>query len=283
MNSLKDIILLANDVPMPVVGFGTWQTPDDEIGYNAVLEALKVGYRHIDTAAAYGNEATVGRAIKDSGIPRDEIFVTTKLWNNIRGYEETKAAIDESLELLGLDYLDLYLIHWPCPMKFREDWITANAESWRAMEEYYNAGKIKAIGVSNFEERHLEPLMEKATVMPTVNQIRLCPGDAKETLVAYCREKNIVLEAYSPLGTGKVFEVDELKMLAEKYDTTVAKVSLRWSLQMGFIPLPKSVTAERIASNADIFGFELSDDDMDVINSLNGCCGLSTRPEDKPF
>lgn len=283
MNSLSDTILLSNDVKIPVVGFGTWQTPDDEIGYKAVLEALKQGYKHIDTAAVYGNEATVGKSIKDSGIPRDELFITTKLWNAVRGYEETKAAIDKSLKLLGVDYLDLYLIHWPNPIKYRDNWEAMNAESWKAMEEYYDAGKIKALGVSNFEKRHLDALYKTARILPTVNQIRLCPGDAKVDLVAYCRELNILLEAYSPLGTGKVFGVEELKMLAEKYDTTVAKLCLRWSLQMGFVPLPKSVTPERIKSNADIFEFEISEDDVEMIAGLEGCCGVSANPDEQPF
>ncbi|MDA3844938.1 MAG: aldo/keto reductase [Vallitaleaceae bacterium] len=283
MKNLNDTYTLQNGVKIPVVGFGTWQTPNDEVGYKAVLKALEVGYTHIDTAAVYGNEVSVGKAIKDSGMKREEIFLTSKIWNDAHGYEATLKAFDESLERLDTDYLDLYLIHWPNPLAFRDTWEETNAGTWKAMEELYAAGKIKAIGVSNFCERHIDALLKTAKVVPMVNQIRLCPGDAKEELVAYCEEKKILLEAYSPLGTGKVFEVEALKEMASKYDTTVAKVCLRWSLQRGFVPLPKSITPERIADNADIFGFDISADDLNIISNLTGCCGQSDNPDEKPF
>ncbi|MBC7958349.1 MAG: aldo/keto reductase [Vallitaleaceae bacterium] len=283
MKSLKDTFILHNGVKIPVVGFGTWQTPDDEVGYSAVLKALEVGYRHIDTAAIYGNEVSVGKAMKDSGLKREEIFLTSKLWNDDHGYEATLAAFQLSLERLATDYLDLYLIHWPNPLKFRKTWKEANAGSWKAMEELYEAGKIKAIGISNFLPHHIEALLETASVVPMVNQIRLCPGDTKMETVDYCRQHDILLQAYSPLGTGKVFEVKELTDLALKYDTTVAKLCLRWSLQKGFLPLPKSVTPERIVSNADIFSFVISDEDIEVISGLEGCCGISESPDERRF
>lgn len=283
MNALTDTYTLHNGVKIPIVGFGTWQTPNDDIGYKAVLTALKEGYRHIDTAAAYQNEESVGKAMKDSGISREKIFLTTKLWNSDHGYEATLKAFQDSLDKLGTDYIDLYLIHWPNPLKFRDNWKETNAGSWKAMEELYKAGKIKSIGVSNFMPRHLDALLETAEIVPMVNQVRLCPGDAQPELEAYCKEKNILLEAYSPLGTGKVFEVKELADMADKYKTSVAKFCLRWSLQKGFLPLPKSVTPERIKSNADLFGFEISKEDMDAVTGLTGCCGTQSNPDEAAF
>ena len=279
MKSLTDTYTLHNGVKIPVVGFGTWQTPNDDTGYNAVLSALEAGYRHIDTAAIYGNEEAVGRAIRNSGIRREDIFLTSKVWNDDHGYEATLKAFDMSLDRLSSDYLDLYLIHWPNPIRFRNTWKESNAGTWKAMEELYGSGKIKAIGISNFLPHHIDALLETAKVIPMVNQIRLCPGDTKKETVDYCRKYNMILEAYSPLGTGKVFDVQELKDLSVRYDTTVAKLCLRWSLQKGFLPLPKSVNPERIKDNADIFGFVISDEDMKFISNLEGCCGLSSDPD----
>ena len=193
---------LNNGVSIPVLGFGTWKAENGDVAYQAVLEALKAGYRHIDTAAIYKNEESVGRAIRDSGIPRQEIFVTTKLWNTNHSYDEARQAFEESMEKLGLDYLDLYLIHWPNPKPLREndEWKTRNAEVWRAMEDLYKEGKIRAIGVSNFLPHHLDALLETARVIPAVNQVRLAPGVYQEAVVAYCKEKEILLEAWGPLG-----------------------------------------------------------------------------------
>lgn len=279
MKTITDTLILHNGLEIPVIGFGTWQTPNDEVGYQAVLKALEVGYRHIDTAAIYQNEEAVGRAIKDSGIAREEIFLTSKLWNDAHSYKGTKEAFERSLQLLGTDYLDLYLIHWPNPPKYRSHWQEANSETWRAMEDLYKEGKIKAIGVSNFMVHHIDALIETAKILPMVDQIRLCPGDAKKDLVDYLKDKNIAIEAYSPLGTGKVFGVEILESLAEKYTTSVAKLCIRWSAQNGFIPLPKSVTPERIQSNTEIFDFLLSEDDMAAINGLEGVSGYGTDPD----
>ena len=275
--------VLSNGMKIPKVGFGTWQTPDGDVAESSVLEALKVGYRHIDTAAAYGNEESVGRAIKKSGINREELFITTKLWNSNHSYEKAKAAIDESLEKLGLDYLDLYLIHWPNPVEIRDTYIEANAESWKAMEEAVEAGKIKAIGVSNFHPHHLDELLKTAKIKPVVNQIFLNPSDMQPEVVNYCQEKDILLEGYSPLGTGKIFEVAELQEIAKKYNKTVAQVVLRWSLQHGFLPLPKSVTASRIKENLDVFDFEITDEDMAKIDGLRGTAGLALNPDETTF
>lgn len=261
---------LSNGVTIPKLGFGTWQIPDGEEAYQAVSHALKVGYTHIDTAQAYQNEASVGRAIAESELPREDIFLTTKVWNSNHSYELAKASIDNSLKTLGVDYLDLLLIHWPNPQAFRDRWQEANAETWRAMEEYYKAGKIRAIGVSNFMQHHLAALFETAEVKPMVNQILLAPGCPQEELVAFCRQHDILLEAYSPLGTGSIFSNELAKQLAEKYDKSVAQLALRWSLQKAFLPLPKSVTPKNITSNLDIFDFVISDEDEVKLDKVEG-------------
>ncbi|KRN93556.1 aldo/keto reductase [Pediococcus stilesii] len=283
MNKLTDTYTLNNGVKIPIVGFGTWQSKDGAEAYEAVKAALKAGYRHIDTAAAYGNEESVGKAIKDSGIDRKELFVTSKLWNDDHGYDSAKKALDLSLEKLGLDYLDLYLIHWPNPIKFRNEWQEKNADSWRAMEEGLDNGKVRAIGVSNFRPHHLDELLKTAKVTPAVNQIFLNPSDTEDETVAYNNEHNILSEAYSPLGTGKIFTIPELKDIAAKYDKSVAQIVIRWSLQHGFLPLPKSVHADRIQQNTDIFDFELSDEDVKVIDGFHGVAGLATDPDTATF
>ncbi|NLM00513.1 MAG: aldo/keto reductase [Treponema sp.] len=277
--NVQDSFILNNGVKIPCVGFGTWRVKDGEEAYNSVRWALDAGYRHIDTATAYENESSIGKALKDSGIERKEIFITTKLGNSDHGYKKTVAAFNKSLELLQTDYLDLYLIHWPNPIMFRDNWKNANAESWKAFEEFYEQGKIKAIGVSNFWEHHLDALKENAKILPQVNQIRLCPGETQDNVVKYCKEKNILLEAYSPFGAGKVFDVPELQNLAKKYEKNIAQICLMWCLQNGFLPLPKSVTKERIISNMDCFGFTLSEEDMNIISGLTGVCGMTRNPD----
>ena len=270
---------LSNNMKIPVIGFGTWQTPNDDTGVNAVLAALKAGYRHIDTAQGYENEQAVGKAVKQSGIPREEIFITSKFTNSMHGYDNTMSSFDKTLHDLGTDYVDLFLIHWPNPIKFRDSWQQTNAETWKAFEELYEAGKIRAIGVSNFRQHHIEELMKTAKISPMVNQIRLCPGDTQDELVAYCRERDILLEAYSPLGTGTIFSVPQMNAIAMDYGKSVAQICIRWSLQNGFLPLPKSVNEDRIKENLDVFGFELSDADMKTIAGLTGCAGLASDPD----
>lgn len=281
--ALTDTYTLNNGVKIPQVGFGTWQSADGEEAYSAVLAALKAGYRHIDTAAVYGNEQSVGRAIKDSGVAREDLFVTTKLWNDAHGYEEAKAALQLSLDKLGLDYVDLYLIHWPNPQNLRDKWESANAQTWMAMEEAYENGLVRAIGVSNFHPRHLDELLKTAKVKPAVNQIMVNPSDMQAGVVEYNNNHDILTEAYSPLGTGKIFAIDELKDLALKYDKQPAQIVLRWSLQHGFLPLPKSVHEQYIIENADIFDFELTPDDMKVIDGFKGLAGSSKNPDEVPF
>jgi diketogulonate reductase-like aldo/keto reductase len=279
MKHITDTYTLNNGVLIPCVGFGTWQTPDGDVAYESVLKALEVGYTHIDTAAIYGNEASVGRAIRDSGIKRDQLFITTKLWND-KGFEKgTLEGFEESMDKLQLDYLDLYLIHWPNPIHFRENWKERNAETWATMEGLLEQQKTRAIGVSNFQIHHLETLEQTLKVTPQVNQIRLCPGDKQSELVTYCEDKKILLEAYSPLGTGKIFEVELMKTLAEKYETTVANIALKWNIQHGFLPLPKSVTPSRIEANAKFLHLELTDEDMAKIDGLEGVCGYHADPD----
>lgn len=283
MNSLRDCYTLNNGVKIPCIGFGTWEAADGDTCVNAVREALAAGYRHIDTAERYENEASVGRAIAQSGIPRDELFITTKLQNTAHGYDATLAAFNASMEKLRLHVLDLYLIHWPNPLMFRDRWQQANADSWRAMEELLAAGRVRAIGVSNFMPRHLDALLQTAKVIPAVNQIHLCPGDTQDDVTACCRRHNILPEAYSPLGRGAILDVPALQALAAKYNKTIPQLCLRWSLQMGFLPLPKSVTPARIRANADVFGFQLTPDDMQTIRALPPCCGTQRDPDTITF
>ncbi|KRK80081.1 aldo/keto reductase [Companilactobacillus nodensis] len=283
LNSLEDTYTLSNGVEIPIVGFGTWQTPDGEVAKQSVKAAIDAGYRHIDTAAAYGNEDSVGEGIKASGIKRDDLFLTTKLWNDDHGYDSTIKAMDHSLKELDVDYVDLYLIHWPNPVKFRENWQEVNAETWHAMEDLLESGKTRAIGVSNFRGEHLNELMQTANVTPMVNQIFLNPSDMQQEVVDYNNEYNILSEAYSPLGTGKIFQVPELQAMAKRYNKSVAQLVLRWSLQLGFLPLPKSVHADRIKENAQLFDFEISPEDMKTIDGLHGVAGLATDPDTTDF
>jgi diketogulonate reductase-like aldo/keto reductase len=283
MKALTDCFKLSNGVEIPCVGFGTWQTPSGEVAVLSVKEAAKAGYRHIDTAAAYNNEESVGKGIKECGVSRKELFITTKLANPEHGYENTKAAFELSMKKLDLDYLDLYLIHWPNPIKSRNNWEEANAGTWKAMEEFYKAGRVRAIGLSNFRPYHIETLLKTAEIIPQVNQIRLCPGDTQDEVVDYCRKKQILLEAYSPMGTGKIFSVPEMQALAKKYDRSVAQICIRWSLQCEYLPLPKSVTPERIRENTQVFDFELLGEDVRAIADLKGVVGYAQDPDKSSF
>ena len=279
MKSLTDTYTLSNGVHIPCVGFGTWQSKDGPEARDSVAEALRAGYRHIDTAQGYGNEESVGQAVKESGLSRGEVFLTSKLTNSVRGYDQTLSAFHESLRKLGTDYMDLFLIHWPRPVSFRNDWEAQNAQSWRAMEDLYREGKVRAIGISNFHPHHIEALLKTATVAPMVNQIRLAPGDTQDEVVSFSREKGMLLEAYSPLGVGKVFEVTQMKALAEKYGKSIAQIAIRWSLQRGYLPLPKSVTPARIRENTEVLDFQLEDADVELIAGLKGCVGYSSDPD----
>lgn len=256
-------ITLNNGVAMPQLGFGVWQVPDDE-AERAVSTALEAGYRSIDTAAVYGNEEGTGRALAASGIARDELFVTTKLWNTDQGHDATLRAFDASLDNLGLDHVDLYLIHWPMPG--RDTYV----DTYKAFEKLYADGRAKAIGVSNFLPAHLERLLGETSVVPVLNQIELHPQlQQTESRAAHARH-GIATEAWSPLGQGKgLLEVPTIVAIARKHGRTPAQVVLRWHLQLGNVVIPKSVTPSRIAENIDVFGFELDDEDLGAIAALD--------------
>ncbi|MBO2533432.1 Aldo/keto reductase [Planifilum fulgidum] len=258
---ISDATVLANGVNMPWLGLGVYKAKEGEEVEQAVKAALRIGYRSIDTAAFYGNEEGVGRAVRESGIPREEIFITTKVWNSDQGYERTLAAFEASLQRLGMEYVDLYLIHWPVKGKYKE--------TWRALETLYKEGKARAIGVSNFQVHHLEDLMADAEIKPMVNQVEFHPFLTQEKLRDFCRREGIQLEAWSPLMRGEVVNVPEIVELAEKYGKTPAQIVLRWDLQHGVVTIPKSVREARIRENADLFDFELSAEDMAKLDALN--------------
>ena len=280
---LDKMVKLSNGYEIPSIGFGTWQAPDGEVAFSANMAALKCGYRHIDCAAIYRNEASLGKAVRESGIAREEIFVTSKLWTKKRGYENAKAAFAKTMEQLGLDYLDLYLIHWPASHTRFEDWKEINAETWRALEELYEEGKIKAIGVSNFMTHHLEALLETARIVPMVNQIEFHPGFTQDRVVEFCKEKGIAVEAWSPIGSGRLLENGLLTNIAKKYNKSVAQICIRFCLQNDIIPLPKSVTSSRIKENIDIFDFNISDDDMKLIANMELCGYSGFDPDSVEF
>ena len=257
-------VSLHNDVVMPQLGLGVWQAKNGSEVENAVRHALEHGYRAIDTAAAYGNEEGVGKAIKDSGIKREDIFVTTKLWNDSHDYDKALKAFDASMEKLGLDYLDLYLIHWPVPAQDKF------SEAWRALERLYDEKRVRAVGVSNFKPHHLESLLQTANLVPMVNQIELHPRLQQHETRQFCDQHNIQIESWSPIMRGGELLGNELlQSIGEKHQKTPAQVIIRWHIQSGFVVIPKSVHNERIDENFDVFNFELDEDDMEEIASLN--------------
>ena len=259
---------LNNGVLIPSIGFGTWQISENEAIVNAIKNAIEVGYRHIDTAAVYENEKGVGLGIKESGIDRKELFVTSKVWNSERGYETTLKAFDKTLNDLQLDYLDLYLIHWPAIKKQFDNWQQINNDTWRALEELYKSGRVRAIGLSNFLPQHIKPLMKQATVLPMVNQIEYQPGYMQPECVEFCKEHNILVEAWSPLGSGKLLKNDTLQSIAKKYNKSVAQLCIKWVIQNGLLPLPKSVTPSRIKENFEVTDFTIDPKDMKIINQM---------------
>ena len=273
--SLKSTTSLHGTIEIPVLGFGTFKVKDGEDVEQAVATALDLGFRHIDTAMIYRNEEGVGRAVAASGIDRSEIFVTTKVWNSDQGYEPTLAAIDASLGRLGMDYVDLYLVHWPKPEH--------TVETWRAMEEIQAAGKARAIGVSNFLTHHLDLLLEHATVVPSINQIQFHPHLQSPDLVDYCNVRGIVIEAWGPLKQGLIMDDQELSAIAATHGVTVPQVVLRWMIQRGVVVIPKSVTASRIAANADLYGFKRSGDEMAAINAMGRDDRVGPHPDHIDF
>lgn len=283
LTSLTSDLKLSNGVTIPGLGYGTYQTPPED-AYRAVTDALAVGYRHIDTAALYGNESGVGQAVKDSGLKREEVFITSKLWNTERGYDKAMAAFEKTLAELGTDYLDLYLIHWPANEKqFGQEAAALNLDTWRAFEDLYKAGKIKAIGVSNFMPNHLEALLAQAEIKPMVNQIEVHPGWPQTEAIRYCQRNGILVEAWAPLGEAAALSNPVLAKIAAKYDHTPAQVCLRWEVQQGILPLPKSVHKERMAENTKLFDFELTEDEMDIIGALRNLGGQCKVPDQVDF
>lgn len=279
ITSPGDTQRLNNGLPMPGIGYGTYLAPDDASGARSILDALEAGYRLIDTANVYGNEQTVGRAVRESSIPREEIFITSKVWNTDQGYETTLNAFEASLNRLQTDYLDLYLIHWPIPAGHEKDYRTLNRETWNAMEKLYRDGRVKAIGVSNFLPRHLEALMEQSDIVPMVNQLEINPRYHQAETVVFCREHGILVESWGPLGRGRVLQEPILCRMADKHQKSVAQICLRWELQLGIVPLPKSVHADRIKANLDIFNFSLDEEDMALIETLDAFSHYSIHPD----
>lgn len=279
MKNLQSTTVLNNGVEMPWLGLGVFKVEEGQELVDAVKTAIKQGYRSIDTAAIYGNEAGVGQGIREAmeetDIAREDLFITSKVWNSELGYEKTIAAYEESLSKLGLDYLDLFLIHWPVEGKYKD--------AWKALETLYKEGRVKAIGVSNFQIHHLKDLMDGVEVKPMVNQVEYHPRLTQHELKAFCKENNIQLEAWSPLMQGQLLDNEELQEIATKYSKSIAQVILRWDLQNGVITIPKSTKAHRIAENADVFEFELTDEDMQRIENLNQNHRVGPDPDNFDF
>ena len=265
---INEDFILSNGISIPKIGFGTWQIKEGKSAYDSVLSALKNGYRHIDTATVYRNEKSVGRAIKDSGLKREEIFVTTKLPSHIKGYQSTFKELDKSLKKLGLDYIDLYLIHAPWPWTaIGSDHTQGNIDSWKAMIELYNSKKIRAIGVSNFAISDIEAIVKATGFMPHVNQIPFYVGKPQTDIRKYCQDNNILVEAYSPLMSGRIFKVDLLNEMAAKYKVTPAQIALRYTIEQKTLPLPKSTHETRIIENKEI-DFALEQEDVDKLEAI---------------
>ena len=284
--NLGDEVALANGVTIPCVGFGTYKNTDPAECLSSVREALAAGYRHVDTAQFYFNEENVGEAIRESGLPRNEIFLTTKVWNTSQGCDNTLRAFDESMGKLGLDYLDLYLVHWPVAKDYATDYPSAFTQTWRALEKLYADGKVRAIGVCNCLKEHLNVLFGECKVKPMVNQIEYHFGfsDPDQTEAAeFSRANGIVVEAWAPLCRGRAFGNPVLKAVAEKYGKTEAQILVRWCLQHETLPLPKTVSPARIRENADVFGFVISDEDMAALDAVDTVGRLGPHPTEARF
>ncbi|WP_235298982.1 aldo/keto reductase [Portibacter marinus] len=275
ITDIQGSFTLHNGVEMPYLGLGTYQADNDEEVIDAVKYALEIGYRHIDTASVYRNEEGVGKGIRSSSVEREKVFLTTKVWNSDQGYDSTLKAFEKSLERLEMDFVDLYLIHWPVAGKYKE--------TWKALERLYQEGQIKSIGVSNFMKHHLEDLMAECEIVPMVNQMEFHPHLVQQDLVDFCEKHQIQYEAWSPFMQGKLFELDFMEELCKKYDKSAAQIVLRWNLQKGVVTIPKSVHRSRIKSNADLFDFELSDQDMQFLDDQDEDSRIGPDPDNFDF
>lgn len=275
ITDLQGTFELNNGVKMPYFGLGVYLSKDGDEVIRAIDQALEQGYRHIDTASIYKNEQGVGEAIKNSSVNRDDIFVVSKVWNSDQGFDSTLKAYDESLKRLDLDYLDLYLIHWPKEGLYKD--------TWKALEKLYKEKRVKAIGVSNFLQHHLEDVMSDSEVVPMVNQMEFHPYLVQQDLLDFCQEKEIQYEAWSPMMQGHIFEMEEFKKLAQKYGKTIAQIVLRWDLQKGVVTIPKSVKKERIISNSEIFDFELEEGDIQLLDAMDQGKRFGPDPDNFDF
>ncbi|MGN7513511.1 MAG: aldo/keto reductase [Allomuricauda sp.] len=275
ITDLQGSFELHNGVQMPYFGLGVYLSKDGSEVINAVKEALNHGYRHIDTASVYDNEEGVGQGIRESNVDRKDMFLVSKVWNTDQGYDSTLRAFDASLERLGTDYLDLYLVHWPKG--------ETSKETWKALEKLYKEKRVRAIGVSNFLQHHLEDLLTSADIVPMVNQMEFHPYLVQQDLIDFCNSKGIQYEAWSPLMQGNIFDLDIMKDLASKYNKTIAQIVLRWDLQKGVVTIPKSSKKERIIANSDLFDFELSEDDVQLLDGLDRGKRFGPDPDNFDF
>lgn len=282
-SSPKDAFKLRNGVEIPCVGFGTYLTPDGDTCVNSVKEALLAGYRHIDTAEFYANEESVGKALAESGISRDEVFVTTKLWNTNQGYDSALRHFEMSVKKLGLDTVDLYLIHWPMAKDFVADYPRTLLDTWRAFERLYEEGRVRAIGVCNCLKHHLKVIIDNSKVAPMVNQIEFHAGLVQKEAEEFSKLNGVVVEAWAPLCRGRAFGNTVLESIAAKHGKTQAQVLVRWCLDKGVLPLPKSVTPSRIRENINVFDFALSADEIAAIETIEGVGRIGSNPDDAKY
>jgi len=283
MNNIQDTIRLANGITIPCMGYGTWRTPDGEEAVTAVKNAIACGFRHIDTAQLYGNEESVGQGIRESGVSRSEIFLTTKLKNSEQGYDSTLRAFEGSLTRLGTDYVDLYLIHWPVPVMFKDNWKEVSRATWKAMERLYEEKLIRVIGLSNFLPHHIENLSSTANVQPAVDQLEIHPRYTQKETVRYCQDHNIQVQAWSPLGHGTILQDETLEAIGRSHGKTAAQVSLRWEIQQDIIPVSKSLNIDRMKQNADVFDFVLTPQEMQQITDLGEDGRTGSHPDNIDF
>lgn len=275
MPKIEKLTILSNNLHFPSIGLGTWHIKDQSTIDTMILNSYNAGYRLIDTASKYDNENLIGNAIKKYNLNRSELFITSKIWKDDKGYYNVLKAFDRTINNLQTDYLDLYLIHWPMTS---DNWEELNIDTWKALEYLYNTHKVKAIGVSNFMPQHLDALLPYVNIMPMINQIEFHPGFTQISTIKYCQEKNIQIEAWSPLGSGNIFSNKILQNLSIKYKKTIAQICLRWALQNNVIPLPKSTNLNRIKENINIYNFSIDDNDMKVINSIPSFCYSGLNP-----